>query len=54
MKDSCDLGYDLQEVCQRYHVIGCHEGYFEELKDKHNLTGYTKDCKYLIKEVNGK
>jgi hypothetical protein len=48
MTDNCERGYDYQETCQRYYIIGCHEGYFEELKDGDNPSGYTKKCRYLL------
>ena len=49
MSDECKHGYDYQEHCQRYHVIGCREGCFEELKDATNMLGGISDCKYLVK-----
>jgi hypothetical protein len=47
--EECDLGYDHQEYCQRYHIIGCLSGYFEELKDESNPLGYANDCRHLIR-----
>lgn len=41
----CVLGYDHQEHCQRYNIIGCKGGKFAELDFK-----YTLDCKHLVKE----
>lgn len=49
MTDECKHGYDYQEHCQRYHVIGCREGCFEELKDAINMLGGISDCEYLVK-----
>jgi hypothetical protein len=48
MTDECKLGYDEQGECQRFNIIGCRKGYFEELKDKDNPLGIIQDCKNLV------